>query len=135
MPVSKVGRSLKPEPGLAIEVPEVFSIAVDDGSPIAQMLQPPPPIAPIDPIDPIAEVFQADITRLAQHFWLSVVPTQLGPAIQQWINQPDNRTKFSKTLSGIGFCDFFEGPVSDSDGPLAMAAIETPALPMEDPTP
>jgi len=114
MPVSKVGRSLKAEPAL-------------DPEPIDGLPQQ-------APIDPIAEVFQADIARMAQHFWLSIVPQQIGPAIKDWIAQPENRAKFSKTLQGIGFCDFFEGPDSDSDGPLAMAAIETPALP-EGPTP
>jgi hypothetical protein len=75
-------------------------------------------------VDPMAELFKADITRMAREFWLSVIPTQLGPAIQAWIQDQNNRDEFSKTLSGIGFCDFFVAPDSALSGSSHLSIEE-----------
>lgn len=77
-------------------------------------------------IDPISEVFQSDITRMAQHFWLTVIPQQLGPAIHAWIQDPGNQAEFRESLSGIGFCDFFGDSGSALNGQSPPSIEEGP---------
>lgn len=83
MPATKLGRSKTPD-------------AQPEGSIDAS------PTAP----DPTAAVFDSAITGMARHFWLTIIPQQLGPAIKDWIADAGNRAEFDKTLDGIGVCDF-----------------------------